>query len=684
MERIKEKPTLGERVKEKAVSAPKELLRKGLDDGSERLRTQLRDTAQQGRRDEYGGDAIEDTAASGLRRAEKELLKQRKKKNAEQSASPQGDASAPSSNSDVPPVIRTREAEAARVSTPPPPAQEQARQAAMKQAVKTKNAYISARGETTVTAAPEPQRQGQQAFIQEQGRKASRQQVQRRQAEQWFRHQVDLRGDPLRSEYPTSRGRELPSRERIKERGSIQPPKKHRLPEPKAPEHAVGIVPKIREGGKATGLSAEQAVRSSTAHAATVGNYVAREAAMQMALRQQTTKTAETAVQKTAQAAGRALRAIIAAAQSLLAAIAAGGSTVVAMVLVICLIGLLIVSPFGIFFSGEDSGTGHTMPDAVSMMNSEFSTRIEQIKAENPYDELDMDNAGSAAMISNWRDVLAVYAVRTTTDNASPDEVATLTAEKLDLLRQIFWDMNAISYWVETISGDEDESDTVILHITVTVKDHLQMADEYRFDAEQHKLLEELMQPEYQELFMALTGSYQDIDLSPEEIQEIIKKLPADLSEERKQVVLTAYQLLGKVNYFWGGKSLVLGWDSRWGMPMEVTAAGSSSSGTVRPFGLDCSGFVDWVFYNQSGGSYIIGHGGGASAQHSYCAPISWDDALPGDLVFYPGDSHVGIVCGFDNSGNILIIHCASSSNNVVVTGKTGFTMIGRPDHYGE
>lgn len=136
--------------------------------------------------------------------------------------------------------------------------------------------------------------------------------------------------------------------------------------------------------------------------------------------------------------------------------------------------------------------------------------------------------------------------------------IATLTAEKLDILRQIFWDMNAISYWVETISGDEDESDTVILHITVTVKDHLQMADEYRFNTEQRKLLEELMQPEYQELFMALTGSYQDIDLSPEEIQEIIKKLPTDLSEERKQVVLTAYQLLGKVNYFWGERALCL------------------------------------------------------------------------------------------------------------------------------
>ena len=679
MEKIKEKPTLGERIKEKAVSAPKELLHKGLDDGSERLRTQLRDTAQQGRRDEYGGDAIEDTAASGLHRAEKELLKQRKKKNTEQSASPQGDASAPNSNSDVPPVIRTRETDAARARVPSPPVREQARQAAMKQAVKTKNAYISAQGETAVTSAPESQRQGQQAFIQEQGRKASRQQAQRRRAERRFQRQDDLRGDSLCSEgfEPTSRGR-------IKERGGIQPPKKRQFPEPKTPNHAAGIVPKAREGGKSAVLSSEQAMHSTTVHATAAGTHVAREAAMQMAKRQQMTKAAETATQKTAQAAGRALRAIIAAAQSLLAAIAAGGSTVVAMVLVICLIGLLIVSPFGIFFSGEDSGTGYTMPDAVSMLNSEFAARIEHIKAENPYDELDMDNAGSAAMISNWRDVLAVYAVRTTTDNASPDEVATLTEEKMEILREIFWDMNTITYWTEIVPGGKDEADTAILHITVTIKTHLQMADEHQFNTEQRRLLEELMQPKYQELFMVLTGSYQDIELSPDEVAKIMENLPADLSEARREVVLTAYQLLGRVHYFWGGKSLVIGWDSRWGMSMEVTAEGSSTTGTVRPFGLDCSGMVDWVFYNQSGGQYVIGHGGGATAQHSYCTPIDWSDAQPGDLVFYPEDSHVGIVCGFDSSGNIMVIHCASGANNVVVTGKIGFTSIGRPEYFAD
>ena len=171
-----------------------------------------------------------------------------------------------------------------------------------------------------------------------------------------------------------------------------------------------------------------------------------------------------------------------------------------------------------------------------------------------------------------------------------------------------------------------------------------------------------------------------DLTISDTTAKKLLADLPADLDPEREAVVRTACSLVGKVNYFWGGKSLVIGWDSRWGMPMEVTAEGSSTTGTVRPFGLDCSGMVDWVFYNQSGGQYVIGHGGGATAQHSYCTPIAWSDAQPGDLVFYPGDSHVGIVCGFDSGGNIMIIHCASGANNVVVTGKIGFTSIGRPD----
>lgn len=649
MKKIKEKPMLSERIKEKAVSTPRELLRKGLDDGSERLRTQLRDTAQHGQADEYGGDTIEDTAARSLRRAEKKLTRQRKKRPQEQP--PEGGA--PAADAPVQKYF----------------------------AIKAKDTYIGAQTETQVTVAVEPQRQGQRVFMEERGRKAARWPAEQKRAVSRRRIKTAqaLHSDRDGSAMPDRmRSEQIPH---IKERAETSLPKPARKKHLPMERDIVSVSPrskKIADTAKTLESAQKQAVMLQSSAR------TAREAAVQTARYQQAVKAAQATAQKASQAAGRALRAILSAARSLAAAMMAGGSTVLSMVLVICLIGFLIASPFGIFFSGEDSGTGYTMPEAVTMLNAEFTDRIEQIKAENPHDELDMDNAGSAAMIANWRDVLAVYAVRITTDNASPDEVATLTEEKMEILREIFWDMNAITYWTEIVPGGKDEADTVILHIIVTIKTHLHMADEYQFNTEQRRLLEELMQPKYQELFMVLTGSYQDIELSPDEVAKIIENLPADLSENRKQVVLTAYQLLGKVHYFWGGKSLIIGWDSRWGMPMKVTAEGSSTTGTVRPFGLDCSGMVDWVFYNQSGGQYVIGHGGGATAQHSYCAPIAWSDAKPGDLVFYPGDSHVGIVCGFDSSGNIMVIHCASSENNVVVTGKIGFTSIGRPEYFAD
>ena len=73
----------------------------------------------------------------------------------------------------------------------------------------------------------------------------------------------------------------------------------------------------------------------------------------------------------------------------------------------------------------------------------------------------------------------------------------------------------------------------------------------------------------------------------------------------------------------------------------------------------------------------MIGHGGGTASQHDHCKSISWSEAQPGDLVFYPGDTHVGVFVGKDSSGDLLIIHCASSQNNVVLTGLQGFVSIG-------
>ena len=62
---------------------------------------------------------------------------------------------------------------------------------------------------------------------------------------------------------------------------------------------------------------------------------------------------------------------------------------------------------------------------------------------------------------------------------------------------------------------------------------------------------------------------------------------------------------------------------------------------------------------------------------------ISWDEAMPGDLVFGVDDGHVGIVAGRDEHGNLLIIHCTSGSlNGVVITDANGFVSVCRPHYY--
>ena len=384
---------------------------------------------------------------------------------------------------------------------------------------------------------------------------------------------------------------------------------------------------------------------------------------------------------KTAKEAGKkVLRAIVAAAEKLAAAIGAGGAAAVSVVVVILLVGMLFASPLGILFAGEDTGTEIKIPDAVATLNGEFTDEIYRIMEENPYDELDMQEGMEAVMLQNWRNVLAVYAVKVSTDEEHGLDVITMDEEKLQLLREIFFDANKLEYELTTRTVDGEQITT--LHISAQIKDAMQMADEYSFTAQQREMLEELLKPDYDDIFLSLIGNYQPggTPIGPVDISDIQGTLPDDLDPLRESIVLTAYQLLGKVTYFWGGKSLVLGWDSRWGTPTTVTAPGSGSTGKVLPFGLDCSGFVDWTFYNATSGAYLPGRGGGAASQHGYCTNIAWSDALPGDLVFYADDSHVGIVCGYDSVGNLLVIHCSGGQNGVVVTGREGFAVAARPD----
>ena len=254
---------------------------------------------------------------------------------------------------------------------------------------------------------------------------------------------------------------------------------------------------------------AAQRTAQATARAARAAAHTARAAA----------RAAVAAAKVAAKATIAAVKAIIAATKALIAAIAAGGWIAVLVIVIICLIGLLIGSCFGIFFSGEDSGSGYTMQNVVQEINDDYQQQIDTTKANLSHDVLEM--SGSRAV---WPEVLAVYAVKTTTDPDNPQEVATMDDSKKAILTDIFWEMNQISSRTETrtetvITETDDgngnivETETTVtqtyLYITVSHKTAEEMAAQYGFDEEQKEQLAELLAEENRSLWSAvLYGIY--------------------------------------------------------------------------------------------------------------------------------------------------------------------------------
>ena len=407
----------------------------------------------------------------------------------------------------------------------------------------------------------------------------------------------------------------------------------------------------------------------------------ARKAATQDAQRKMLKKSnnrasraAAAAAKKLAEAAAKAVKELISTLASL-----GGGTALFVVFSIVIVAGAFLASPLGILFADEQE-SDDTVPlaTAIAEIQGEYHAELERLQNG---DFVSVQIIGQAP---DWREVVAVFASKTAGAEDGVD-VFTLDEERVELLRQVLWDMCEITTATQTVDvpdsdpdDDADDSHTgIALTITITAKTAEQMRLIYVFTKYQNDALDILL-----ENLGSLNIPMGSLTISQEDAIALLENLPDDLDPARKAVMETAVQLVGRVSYFWGGKSLTLGWDDRWGVPTEVTAAGSGSTGTVRPFGLDCSGFVDWTFYNATDGSYYPGRGGGAATQHSYCTNISWSEAQPGDLVFYPDDSHVGIVGGKDADGNLLIVHCSGGANGVVITGSAGFTAVARPNDF--
>lgn len=235
------------------------------------------------------------------------------------------------------------------------------------------------------------------------------------------------------------------------------------------------------------------------------------------------TKATAAGIKAAAKATAAAVKAIIAGTKALSAAIAAGGWVAVVIILVICVIGLIVGSCLGIFFSGEDSGTGQTMRQAAQEINADYQSQIDATRANLTYDELEM--SGSRAV---WPEVLAVYAVKTTTNPDAPQEVATVDDSKKAILKDIFWQMNEISSRTESkteevITETDDghgnivETTTTVtrtyLYITVSHKTAEEMADNFNFTADQRQQLSKLLAEENRRLWSAvLYGIYSGDD----------------------------------------------------------------------------------------------------------------------------------------------------------------------------
>ena len=442
------------------------------------------------------------------------------------------------------------------------------------------------------------------------------------------------------------------------------------------------ITSKTIKNGKNTIKASRIAKRKvSKTHKATVKTqkHVAKQTAKQTAklakeAAQRSAKIAKSAVRVATKVAVKVAQAVAKAVKAISTAIASGGAVavVVVILIVVIIIAAIAASPFGIFISEEVTDTG-TIPlsQIIAEYNVELTQEVEDIELSIDHTEVDV--------IDNQTDrniVLAVFAAKTAgTDDNTAEDVVIFDDIKAEKLKTYFRAANTVNHTVEEIAVSDTETKNK-LTVTISGKTKVELMDLYELTANQREAVETLL-----EHGDVLTSSSHSLAITNADVQSIINGLPSSLPQERKDVVKNAGSLVGKVNYFWGGKSSAIGWDSAWGTMQRVTAAGSPSSGTLRAYGLDCSGFVTWVF-NNSGMGYAVGHG--TDGQRDASIQVTASTVQAGDLCFLPSYSHVGIVVGKDTNGNILVIHCSSSANNVVIStaSSVGFTVFRRPNCY--
>ena len=297
--------------------------------------------------------------------------------------------------------------------------------------------------------------------------------------------------------------------------------------------------------------------------------------------------------------------------------------------------------------------------------SDDFASVMEEIERE--YKEKNkLTDTENTLLVRNWQDILAVYIYEKSKAGVTS---FTLDASCKDDLARIFAEMNPIVRDKQDITKISYGNRKINYYIK---KNNIAKED--------RSVLKKYVETDCKLLCAVVTASKGFVRES----------VGDDVSEDRVDVITAAYSLVGKVGYFWGGKSTVIGEDPSWGSVEKVSADGSRSSGTLRAYGLDCSGFVTWAVingYKNQGMQAAVGDG--TSDQWEKAGVVSEADAQPGDLVFQRGpeagsNNHVGILCGKTDSGDWIAVHCSSSKNGVTVgeAYSASFRYIRKPSFY--
>ena len=274
--------------------------------------------------------------------------------------------------------------------------------------------------------------------------------------------------------------------------------------------------------------------------------------------------------------------------------------------------------------------------------------------------------SADSLLVRNWQDILAVYVYQQSQDGKT--EFTLDSSCKKDLAK-IFAEMNPIV---------RDKQD--ITHVTYANRKINYYIKKNKIAKKDRTILKKYVETDCKLLCAVVTAANGFVRES----------VGDDVSEERVNVISAAYSLVGKVGYFWGGKSTVIGEDPSWGTSEKVSAEGSKSTGTIRAYGLDCSGFVTWAVINgYQDKAMQEAVGDGTSDQWEKANVVTEADAQPGDLVFQKGpeagsDNHVGILCGKTDAGDWIAVHCSSGKNGVTVgeAYSASFRYIRQPSFY--